>query len=221
MPSFAQDFKQTLLWGAAFAILGSLLGMTLGWLAPVYYQAVFSLREGFDPGPVTVGGCVGGMQGFIGGVIWYLVLAVARAWGERPRVPTPTPTGDDLPTRRQRTISGFPVFFLWLVGLLAALSLAAVVGMAVGFYWGVRTTQARHRNLQRGRLIEILRRGNHSQVTLQHTPQIALEGMVADQSALKQLRDELTTEFGQDAVNSILSQVRVATDPTAAESESP
>ncbi len=44
MPPLAPAFRQTLLWGLAFAMLGSLLGMTLGWGAPVYYQTVFSLR---------------------------------------------------------------------------------------------------------------------------------------------------------------------------------
>lgn len=207
MPPLAQAFRQTLLWGLAFAMLGSLLGMTLGWGAPVYYQTVFSLREGIDPGPVTVGASIGGMQGFIGGVIWFLVLAGVRAWAERPR-PT-SPPGEDVPTRRDRTPAGLPVFFLWLAGVLAALCLATVLGLVVGFVWGERSAHTRHLMRQRGRVVEILRRGQQPLVTFRQTSGIALKGTVSHQAALDQLRDDLIIEFGQDAVNAMLADVHV------------
>lgn len=207
MPPLAPAFRQTLLWASAFAMLGSLLGMTLGWGAPVYYQTVFSLREGIDPGPVTVGASVGGMQGFIGGVIWFLVLAGVRAWAERLQ-PT-SPPGEDMPTRRDRTPAGLPVFFLWLAGALAALSLATVLGLVVGFDWGERSAHTRHFMRQRGRVVEILRRGQQPLVTFRQTSGIALKGTVSHQAALDQLRDDLIIEFGQDAVNAMLADVRV------------
>lgn len=212
MPPLAHALKQTLLWGMVFAAVGSLLGMTLGWFAPVYYQTVFSLREGIDPGPVTVGAGVGGMQGFIGGVIWFLVLAVVRGWSERS--PAPSSSRETVPTPRLGTAAGLPVFFLWLVGVVAALSAAAVLGLVVGFFWGERSAQTRHLMRQRGRVVEILRRGQHSLVTLSQTSRIALEGTVPHQSALDLLRDELTNEFGQDAVNAIMADVRVEAEPT-------
>jgi hypothetical protein len=99
--------------------------------------------------------------------------------------------------------------FLWVTGVLAALSLATVLGLVVGFDWGERSAHTRHLIRQRGRVVEILRRGQQPLVTFRQTSGIALKGTVSHQAALDQLRDDLIIEFGQDAVNAMLADVRV------------
>lgn len=219
MRSLAQALQQTLLWGLAFGVLGSCLGMTLGWLLPVYYQTVFSLREGIDPGPVVVGASVGGMQGFIGGVIWFLVLSLLQAWVERPPVGAQDTAGTanaNEPMALRGWRSGVPVWFVWLAGGLAALSVTWVAGFAAGFRWGEQSFEYRQQVRLKGRLIQILKTGHHPEVTISGRSEIGLEGSVPDQAALAGLREELTREFGDSVAQSMLSRVRLASPPNAA-----
>jgi hypothetical protein len=106
-----------------------------------------------------------------------------------------------------------------VTGVLAALSLATVLGLVVGFDWGERSAHTRHFMRQRGRVVEILRRGQQPLVTFRQTSGIALKGTVSHQAALDQLRDDLIIEFGQDAVNGMLADVRVKAHGVADESQ--
>jgi hypothetical protein len=68
-------------------------------------------------------------------------------------------------------------------------------------------------------VVEILRRGQQPLVTFRQTSGIALKGTVSHQAALDQLRDDLIIEFGQDAVNGMLADVRVKAHGVADESQ--
>ncbi len=70
--------------GALGLLLGAAAGISLGWLAPEYYQTIFASNAGPNGNanfnPITFGGALGGMQGGTAGVCLGALLAVAQAW---------------------------------------------------------------------------------------------------------------------------------------------
>jgi hypothetical protein len=209
---------QTLLSGLAFGVVGSLLGLLLGWQVPVYFQAVYDLRRGLDADPITLGAWVGFKQGFVGGWIWFLVLSSLNAWAERD----PAAWRRDLQERRrdQAWSSGAPLMFLWLAFAVFLGLMVFRVGISMGRSDALELNNRITANGKSVRLGTVLLANKLMTVTVRQAEipeRVRLQGSVPDQAARDALRDLLTQEFGQGEADLMLSDVEI--DSPAAESE--
>lgn len=155
------------------------------------------------------------MQGFLVGVIWYLVLTVVRA--SQAKQPTHAGGDGDVPSSLRHRSTGWPRRFLTLAGGLLTLGATGLFAFAVGFHWGERSTQQRESLRQRSRLMDLVPQGRHAGVTLSRQRTVGLAGTVADPASRAALREELTREFGDAAAGEMLREVEVheqATRPT-------
>ncbi len=75
-----RGFTITIASGAAFGLLGSVLGYAIGLYAPDYYRLVFRIPPSVQLDPAHVGLGLGLTQGLAAGLFIGLVIVVTVAW---------------------------------------------------------------------------------------------------------------------------------------------
>jgi hypothetical protein len=200
----------TLVSSLAFGVVGSLLGMVLGWQVPIYFQATYDLRRGLGPDPITLGAWVGFQRGFVGGWIWFLVLSSLHAWSERE---AGAGSAGSRESRRDRGwISGVPLMFMWLIFAVFLGLMVFLCGIQIGRSDSIEWTNRSNATRKSRRLSTLLIPSQLTNVEVREATipeQVRLRGSVPDQAAFDALHDLVTQEFGQGEVDFILREVGV------------
>jgi hypothetical protein len=85
-----RGFSITVASGAGFAVVGTLIGWTLGVAVPDYYRMVFRIPPDVELDPVHVGIGLGLTQGLVAGLVIGLVIVVTVAWYESRKLDSST-----------------------------------------------------------------------------------------------------------------------------------
>lgn len=205
---------KSLLWTLAsciaFGVVGSLLGMTLGWQVPEYLEATYKLRRGPDSDLIKLGGWAGFKQGFVGGMIWYLVLSTLNTWSEQDselRASQRRKSG-----RGQGWVSGIPLVFCWLLCAILLISLAYRQGVTMGgmHSYDLRDRMEAGRKTTRlGKVLLTTPFPNVAVRTAESPERVRIQGTLPDQAARDTLKAALTEEFGAEEAEQVLSDVRL------------
>lgn len=197
-----------LLWGVTFAVVGGLIGATLGLVAPEYYRSV--LRDGHSPNfnPLQVGIGLGVTQGLASGVAIALGVIALLVWRETRSTPSDS---NDPTANAERPMRSWWRLAFWG----AATSLAIGVSCTVTFTLGAIVGQGQlyqawtDRKLQT--VAKILETNEFPQVQSDYSSaaQVYLTGEVQDEATRRTLRDKLVLAFGTEEAEQMLLGVKI------------
>jgi hypothetical protein len=200
--------KIVLLWGITFALIGGVIGATLGTFAPEYYRSVFHAGRSRDFHPLQVGIGMGVTQGLAIGVALALGVLALLVWRESRHGGSGTSSESKVTTSGLR---GWWRSALWggvtclsvLVFSFAAFILGGVLGQVALYQtWTEQKLE---------RVATILDTQEFPNVHSNHTSdaQVYLSGTVRNQAKRQALHEKLVFTFGSEDAEEMLSRVEV------------